>query len=86
MALGLPISVPVAGTARAGTVKCVNMPERQDVAAAAPRSDVCDTAAASQAVTRQLRAFGKADPLRALELLIESLPPMETSRDVYRAS
>lgn len=48
MALGLPISVPVAGTARAGTVKCVNMPERQDVAAAAPRSDVCDTAAASQ--------------------------------------
>ncbi|WP_264922786.1 hypothetical protein [Mycobacteroides chelonae] len=37
------------------------------------------------AVTGSLRALGKADPLAALMLLVASLPPMETSRDVYKA-
>jgi hypothetical protein len=80
------VSLPVACIARAGTVNCVDKPERREVATYGPPRDGGDTLTGSQAVTQHLRALGKADPLRALELLIASLPPLETSRDVYRAS
>lgn len=59
--------------------------DRQNFTAAVPcigdAAPVADTAV----VTRSLRAAQAADPLAFLELLVAILPPVETSRDVYRA-
>lgn len=76
---------PVAYTDEIGTVEPMKGNEHQEAARPSAMRDARVTDDGMAAVTGSLRAFGKADPLAALMLLISSLPPMETSRDVYKA-